>query len=176
MAHKYIILTLIVAVFSALSGTLQAQEKTKKPAGAPVDSAAAAAKADSTLARADSTLLLKKNLSAEDYISQREQFFYPSTQQKDPFDLPFGRAAGAGELGPGIGGLELSGVLYSIEGRSIAILNLPEGESFLVREGDMLGSAQVVLIEPSSVKFVIKEYGQVFTILKELKPLVEAKK
>ena len=83
--------------------------------------------------------------------------------------------AQADVLGPSISDLLLTGVLYTTDGPRIAILASPAGESFLLREGDMLGVAELSLIEPTNITFKIREFGQVREFFLELKPLAEEK-
>ncbi|MEA2063999.1 MAG: hypothetical protein U9P14_09905 [Gemmatimonadota bacterium] len=145
---------------------------------------------DSTkiLAAADSSMVLDKKLSAVDYMENRERFFYPHTRRSDPFDFPLAEVKQ--DLGPALADLELTGVLFSPDGRSLAILSIVDkedtkgsaqeggkqtqgGKSFLVRVGDMVGRAEVIMIEADLIRFRIREYGIVRSIVKELKPFVE---
>ncbi len=169
------VLVSLLALFFIAAISLPAQEKKNQPGDSlsRAVSAAAAAKADSVLARADSSLVIKKNLSADNYLSKREQFFYPETRRSDPFNIPFVKLGGSAMLGQNIDSLLLAGVIYSPEGRSVAIMELPDGRTTLIHEGDILGLAEVVLIETSRITFRISEYGLVHTIIKELKPLVD---
>jgi len=173
--RKCTVLVSLLALFSAAAIRLPAQEKKSQPGDSlsRADSAAAAAKADSVLARADSSLVIKKSLSAGNYLSTREQFFYPETRRNDPFNIPFAKLGGGAMLGQNIDSLLLAGVIYCPEGRSVAIMEFPDGRTDLIHEGDILGLAEVILIEASRVTFRISEYGLVHTIIKELKPLVE---
>ena len=75
---------LLAASFAA---TAQNTEK-KAAAGKAADTASAGSNADSTLAKADSALILNEKLSAQDYMSKREKFIYPRTSRDDPFDFP----------------------------------------------------------------------------------------
>ena len=166
----YLTITLLLAASSAV----QAQDKEKKTSSAKAaDSLSAVSKADSTLARTDSALVLEKELSAQDYMSQREKFNYPRTSREDPFNFPMGKAVPSEVFGPVISELQLTGVLYTPYGPKIAIMSMPEGDSFLLREGDMLGIAAVVSIQKTSITFRIREFGQVRDIVIELKPLAE---
>lgn len=134
---------------------------------------AAQTTADSAASVARGDTLLVPDSSFSDYLLRRERFNYPVTTRKDPFDSPFGRARADIARGPGLDEIELTGVLYSPDGLSVAILALPGGDSFLLHEGDYLGTAVVSLIEMRRVHFRISEYGVVRTLVKDLKPLVE---
>ena len=76
-------------------------------------------------------------------------------------------------LGISVNELTLDGVLYSTESSSIAIMSLPNGQSFLVRTGDRIGIATVTSIALNQINFQISQYGVVTNITKQLKPLVE---
>ncbi|MFH1071772.1 MAG: hypothetical protein V1794_19295 [Candidatus Glassbacteria bacterium] len=158
------ILLLAVAVVPAL-------------AAAPADSSAAdtsraAVRPDSGLGRHDSTMMLGERYSGENYLARRERFSYPRTNRSDPFDFPMGEEA-LKTLGPALNDLQLTGILYTPDGPRIAILLTTSGESFLLHEGDRLGTAELSLIEPSIITFVIREYGLVREFVIELKPLAE---
>jgi hypothetical protein len=64
-------------------------------------------------------------------------------------------------------------VLYTPDGPRIAILGQDTGESFLIHEGDLLGMAELVLIERNYVMFSISEFGRVRDYVIELQPLAE---
>jgi len=182
-------LMLAVMLVLAAFGRLEAQSKSARSAdkAAGVDSVAGAEVSDSVSrpAIADSSLILEDELSAKDYMEQRERFFYPRTRREDPFDFPFGKMKPGEEQQYGLGDLELTGVLFSPDGRSVAILSVAtgekaggekqskEGRSFLVRVGDTIARAEVVMIEANRIHFKVQQYGIVQHIVKELKPLVE---
>jgi hypothetical protein len=166
----YLTITLWLAV--SLAAPAQNREK-KAPAGKAADSLSAVSKADSTLARTDSALVLEKELSAQNYMSQREKFNYPRSSREDPFNFPMGKATPSDVFGPIISELLLTGVLYTSYGPKIAIMSMPNGDSFLLREGDMLGIAEVISIQKISITFRMREFGQVRDIVIELKPLAE---
>ena len=180
-------LMLVLAAFGRLAAQSKSARSADKAAG--VDSVAGAEVSDSVShpAMADSALILKDELSAKDYLEQRERFFYPRTRREDPFDFPFGKMKPDEEQQLGLGDLELTGVLFSPDGRSVAILSVATGEqaagqkqakggrSFLVRVGDTIAGAEVVMIEANRIHFKVQAYGIVRHIVKELKPLVEEK-
>ena len=162
----------VLIVLLSLTARAQTAEKKSLTGGAVPDSAAAQS-VDSTLAGADSSLILGKGFSAMDYMTRREKFNYPRTSRNDPFNFPMGKEVPSDVFGPVINELLLTGVLYTPYGPKIAIMSTPEGQSFLVHEGDMLGIAEVVLIDRKQVTFRISEFGQVRDIVIELKPLSE---
>lgn len=142
--------------------------------------AAAFAAADSLAAVRDSLVqvvrkdsLLTPDSSLSDYFVRRERFSYPATSRQDPFNSPFGKNRPGESLGPSLADMQLTGVLYSPDGMSVAILSPPAGGSFLLHEGDWLGIAEVSLIEKTRIHFRIREYGVLRTLVKDLKPLVE---
>ena len=168
------VLAVFLAAAAARAEARTAPADTTRRGGKP-DSAAAAARRDSALARVDSGLILGKKLATGDYLSQREHFSYPQTSREDPFNFPMAKNAKNDVLGPSISDLLLTGVLYTADGPRIAILTSPSGDSFLLREGDMLGVAELSLIEPTNITFRIREFGQVREFFLELKPLAEEK-
>ncbi|MEA1997284.1 MAG: hypothetical protein U9N45_06570, partial [Gemmatimonadota bacterium] len=175
-SHGYKIMTVLFAalvLILTVTVNLQAQEKAldrarKSPMGSMGDSIS------SKVGKAAGKLFGKKQ-SAKDYMTKREHFSYPHTRKNDPFDFPLSETGPTEDTGPKLGEVELTGVLYSPGGRSLAIMITPEGDSFILREGDMIGLAEVTMIDPSSITFSIKEYGRVRTFVKELKPLMEEK-
>ena len=165
-----VLMVLAIALVLTGPGRLRAQ---KKPAA---DSSAGSSieKTISRLAKRDSSLMLDKKLSAEDYMERREKFFYPHTRREDPFEFPFTRSKESVGTQPKLGEIELVGVLFSQDGRSIAIMAVQDTVNFLVRVGDKIDRAEVVMIEATRIHLRVSEYGQVRNIIKELKPLVEA--
>jgi hypothetical protein len=133
-----------------------------------------AGEADSSLARVDSTMVTGETTAGEDYMAVRESYRYPRTGRNDPFNLPIGQT-NTEVLGPVLSELKLTGVIYTPDGPRIAILGQDSGESFLIREGDRLGVAELVLIEKTYVMFSIEEFGRVRDYVIELQPLLEEK-
>ena len=173
MIRKIAYMTIALLFAASLAATAQDTEK-KTAAGKAADSLSAAlSKADSALAKADSALLLKKGLSAQNYMSQREKFSYPRTGREDPFDFPMGKTTSSEVFGPVLSELMLTGVIYTPNGLRIAIMSTPTGDSFILHEGDMLGIAELISIQKASIAFRIREFGQVRDIIIELKPLAE---
>ncbi len=133
----------------------------------------AAARPDSTVQVVRRDSLLTPDSSFSDYFIRRERFSYPATSRQDPFNSPFSKNRAGEGLGPSLSEMELTGVLFSPDGSSVAILGLPDGGSYLLHEGDWLGVAEVSLIEKTRIHFRIREYGVLRTLVKDLKPLVE---
>ena len=173
---------LMLAVLGRLAAQDQSDRSSDKKAEANSTAGAEVTDSTSGLPGADSSLILDKKLSAEDYMESREKFSYPHTRREDPFELPFKEQEPGKKLAPTLNEIELTGVLFSPDGRSVAIMSVVAGKegskggtSFLVRVGDMIGKAKVVMIEAKQIRLRIVEYGIVRNIVKELKPLVEEK-
>jgi len=173
MIRKAAYITITLLLFAASFAATARDTEKKAAAGQAADSVSAVSKADTTLTKADSALLLEKKLSAQDYMSRRKKFNYPRTSQEDPFDFPMGKTATSEVLGPIISELMLTGVLYTLHGPRIAIMSTPTGDSFILHEGDMLGIAEVLSIQRTSLTFRMREFGQIRDIVIELKPLAE---
>jgi len=176
--NAIVLIVLAIAPVLTGPGRLGARKASPRPADkkASVDSTAgsAIAKTIARLAGTDSSLILDKKLSAEDYLERREKFFYPHTRREDPFEFPFAKSKRGVKARPKLGEIELTGVLFSPDGRSVAIMAIQDTVNFLVRVGDMIDRAEVVMIEAARIHLRVSEYGQVRNIIKELKPLVEA--
>lgn len=173
MIRKTAYITIILLFAASFAPTTAQDTEKKAAAGKAADSVSTVSKADTALAKVDSGLVLEKELSAQDYMSRREKFNYPRTRRGDPFDFPMGKEAPEDVFGPTISKLLLTGVLYTPHGPRIAIMSMPEGSSFILREGDMLGIAEVISIQKAGINFRLREFGQVRDILIELKPLAE---
>lgn len=97
---------------------------------------------------------------------EREYFLYPVSSRRDPF-VPL---VGVGEGGPRFEELSLRGIIYSRErGRSVALLAGPNGKIYRVREGDEVGNARVLGIQPLQVLFAVDNFGVVRQERLELK-------
>ncbi|MBN2287995.1 MAG: hypothetical protein JXQ83_01585 [Candidatus Glassbacteria bacterium] len=180
------LLPVLLVMLEASQGLLARPESKRASAGDPGGAAATDSLARRT--DADSSRLLQGVMSAADYLENRERFFYPHTRREDPFSFPFSKAQ-PGKKGEGLslGELELTGVLFSPDGRSVAILGTASdkqsggkeeskgGMSILVRTGDMISGAEVVMIEAKRIHFLVREYGIERRITIELKPLMEEK-
>jgi hypothetical protein len=176
-------LTIKTIILIALPVVLAVQGLSAEQAGKKKGISALGTKLAARLTNPDSSGLLKGAKSASDYLERRERFFYPQTRRDDPFNLPFNKEESGRAKEPGLGELELTGVLFSRDGRSVAILGMATsggkqegskgGASFLVRVGDVVGGAEVIMIESKRIHLKVIEYGIVRNIVKELKPLVE---
>jgi nucleoid-associated protein YgaU len=86
----------------------------------------------------------------------RESFTYNSEGRRDPFVSLIAN----GDLRPMISDLRLVTVIYSPEGRSVAIMrDVSTQEQYRVKAGQTLGRMRVARISPKSVTFTIDEYG-----------------
>lgn len=86
----------------------------------------------------------------------REVFEYPVAGRRDPFE-PL--SAGE-ELGPRFEDLRLSGVIYSPERGSIAVLvDRATQRRYRVWEGDVIGGARLVRVEPDHAEFQVTVFG-----------------
>jgi len=95
---------------------------------------------------------------ASDSVSviRREVFTYPAGPRRDPF-MPLN----AGEqVGPRFEDLELSGIIYSPDAGSVAVLvDRATQRRYRVRGGDRLGAAEVVEIRPGEAVFLVSAFG-----------------
>ncbi len=89
-------------------------------------------------------------------VLEREVFRYSDEGRRDPF-----RPLSAGtELGPRFEDLELSGIVFSPETGSIAVLvDRATNKRFRVWEGDVIGGAKLVRVRPSEADFVVTAFG-----------------
>jgi hypothetical protein len=87
---------------------------------------------------------------------QRETFYYPGGQRRDPFEP----LSAGDELGPRFEDLNLSGIVYSPSTGSIAVLtDKATGKRYRVWEGDLIGGAKLVRVRASEVDFVVTAFG-----------------
>ncbi|MEJ2547472.1 MAG: hypothetical protein P8125_06595 [Gemmatimonadota bacterium] len=86
----------------------------------------------------------------------RETFYYPGGQRRDPFEP----LSAGDELGPRFEDLNLSGIVYSPTTGSIAVLtDRATGKRYRVWEGDLIGGAKLVRVRASEVDFVVSAFG-----------------
>lgn len=88
---------------------------------------------------------------------EREFFLYPVGDRRDPFAT----LSAQDRLGPRFEDLTLRGVIHSREGRSVALLADPAGKVYRVRQGEIVGNARVVEIQPLQVLFAVDNFGVV---------------
>jgi hypothetical protein len=86
----------------------------------------------------------------------REVFEYPATGRRDPFEP----LATGEELGPRFEDLGLSGVIYSPQRGSIAILvDRATQRRYRVWEGDVIGGARLLSVRPDMAAFQVTVFG-----------------
>lgn len=89
-------------------------------------------------------------------VVMREVFEYPVEGRRDPFE-----PLSAGEqLGPRFEDLRLSGVIYSPERGSIAVLvDRATQRRYRVWEGDVIGGARLIRVGPDRAEFQVTVFG-----------------
>ncbi|MGH7475372.1 MAG: hypothetical protein ACRELD_03715 [Longimicrobiales bacterium] len=96
--------------------------------------------------------------SAPRLVYDREVFSYPSQARRDPFAALSG--AEQGGLGPRFDELTIRGIIYSpIADRSVVLLGDPQGKVYRVKQGEIVGNARVVSIQPLRVLFEVENFG-----------------
>ena len=107
--------------------------------------------------RADVSADTSASVSSDGGIGlQRETFYYPGGQRRDPFEP----LSAGDELGPRFEDLNLSGIVYSPSTGSIAVLtDKATGKRYRVWEGDLIGGAKLVRVRASEVDFVVTAFG-----------------
>jgi hypothetical protein len=121
-------------------------------AGLPAPLAAQAGDA----ARATTDSVAPHDAAPDDAVLKREVFRYRSEGRRDPFE-PL--SAGT-DLGPRFEDLELAGIVYSPGTGSIAIMvDRATRRRYRVWEGDVVGGAKLVRVQPSEVDFVVTAFG-----------------
>ncbi|MFQ5745602.1 MAG: hypothetical protein ACE5HF_00110 [Gemmatimonadota bacterium] len=89
-------------------------------------------------------------------VLRREVFNYPSSGRQDPFQAPDASSV----LGPRFEDLELSGVIYSPDAGSMAVLvDRTSLKRYRVWEGDLVGDARLVEVRPSEAVFRVTVFG-----------------
>lgn len=108
-----------------------------------------------------------------DLVFEREVFFYPSYERRDPF----GPLLTGTESGPRFEEIHLIGIIYSTNpGQSLAMFGLkaaPTGAaagtlSFRVRRGERLGNVRILEIQQTRVVVQIEEFGMTEQRIMEL--------
>jgi hypothetical protein len=90
-------------------------------------------------------------------VYDREVFVYEAEGRRDPFRSLATEGAG---LGPRFEELILRGIIFSpIAGRSVALLVDGSGKIYRARQGDLVGNALVVSIQPLRVVFRVDSFG-----------------
>ncbi|TFG61707.1 MAG: hypothetical protein E4H28_08515 [Gemmatimonadales bacterium] len=94
--------------------------------------------------------------TGDNTVIQRETFEYPAMGRRDPF-TPL--SAGE-ELGPRFEDLGLSGIIYSPERGSIAVLvDQATLRRYRVWEGDMIGGARLLAVKQTEAEFLVTVFG-----------------
>lgn len=89
-------------------------------------------------------------------VLTREVFTYPSVGRRDPFEP----LASGEDLGPRFEDLALSGVIYSPERGSIAVLvDRATRRRYRVWEGDVIGGARLLEVRPDRAAFQVTVFG-----------------
>jgi hypothetical protein len=89
-------------------------------------------------------------------VIQRETFEYPAAGRRDPF-APL---SAGDELGPRFEDLGLSGIIYSPERGSIAVLvDQATLRRYRVWEGDMVGGARLLAVKQTEAEFLVTVFG-----------------
>lgn len=86
---------------------------------------------------------------------EREYYVYPTQARRDPF----ASLAARNDLGPRFEDLSLQGVIYSPDGRSVALLSDGTGRIYRVRRGELVGNARVISIANMRVVFAVENFG-----------------
>lgn len=86
----------------------------------------------------------------------REVFEYPADGRRDPFEpLSTGE-----ELGPRFEDLALSGIIYSPDRGSVAVMvDRATQRRYRVWEGDVIGGARLMTVAPDHVEFQVTVFG-----------------
>lgn len=101
-------------------------------------------------------------------VYEREIFTYPIENRRDPF-TPLTGPEGDG-LGPRFEQLTLRGIIFSpTASRSVALLADPNGRIYRIRQGEIVGNAVIVAIEPLRVVFRVESFGAMRQEALELK-------
>lgn len=112
-------------------------------------------------------------VSAVDLVFEREVFFYPRYERRNPFSPLLSGA----ESGPRFEEIHLIGIIYSADpSRSVAMFGLktpPSGDaggakSFRVRRGEQLGNVRVLEIQETRVVVQVEEFGMTEQRIMEL--------
>lgn len=91
-------------------------------------------------------------------LYRRPSWSYPSGPMRNPFRPP----SAGDRAGPPLERLRLSGILYSPDVGSVAVLvDDATGRRHRMREGDVLGTARLVAVRAGSVTFAVREFGMV---------------
>lgn len=112
---------------------------------APGGAARAEAAGDTAVAPGDTSV-----------VYRREVFDYPVGQRRNPFE-----PVDAGEdAGPRLEDLTLTGILYSPDAGSVAVLIQPDtGRRYRLRPGDRIGDARLLNVTADRAVFRVEAFG-----------------
>lgn len=97
---------------------------------------------------------------------EREYFVYPLEERRDPFVSLAARQ----DMGPRFEELRVTGIIYSSDGGSVALLSDADGRAHRVRRGMVVGNARVVDIGQTHVVFAVENFGVVRQERLEMRP------
>lgn len=94
--------------------------------------------------------------TSEAPVMEREVFQYPVVGRRDPF-APL---SAGDELGPRFEDLALSGIIYSPQRGSVAVLvDRATERRYRVWEGDVIGGARLLQVSESDAEFLVTVFG-----------------
>jgi len=94
--------------------------------------------------------------TSEAPVMEREVFEYPVVGRRDPF-APL---SAGDELGPRFEDLALSGIIYSPQRGSVAVLvDRATERRYRVWEGDVIGGARLLQVSESDAEFLVTVFG-----------------
>lgn len=95
-------------------------------------------------------------VAADSTVLVRERYEYGGTGRRDPF-TPL---SAGDELGPRFEDLGLSGIIFSPERGSIAVLvDRATQRRYRVWEGDMIGGARLLAVSEDEAEFLVTVFG-----------------
>jgi hypothetical protein len=98
----------------------------------------------------------KAQTNSDSPVIVRESFEYGATGRRDPF-TPL---SAGDELGPRFEDLGLSGIIFSPERGSIAVLvDRATQRRYRVWEGDMIGGARLLAVSEEAAEFLVTVFG-----------------
>lgn len=126
-----------------MGGTLPHQRQEPRAGGAPASQATP--RAPQAGGRQD----------AEEVLYWREEFVYPAEGRRSPFR----NLLEAAELGPDFGDLDLVGIINAPGDAVATLVDRSASKRYRVREGDIVGNAEVLEIRREEVVFNVTVFG-----------------